>query len=139
MRNKNRNRFYQGFFALGLGLSILALWHLLFIWWKPAEYQIDIIAGTGKIGIRISDHPVATELAEALGGAVSGTSANLSGKPPCKNASEVLSSVGGNVDLILDGGETPGKIGSTILDVTTQPPLILREGIVAKENLEKFY
>ena len=97
-----------------------------------------LTAGTGKIGIRISDHPVATGLANAIDGAVSGTSANVSGKPPCKSASEVLTSVGEYVDLILDGGETPGEIGSTILDVTMQPPRILREGIISKENLERF-
>jgi tRNA A37 threonylcarbamoyladenosine synthetase subunit TsaC/SUA5/YrdC len=40
------------------------------------------------------------------------------------------------VNLILDGGETTGKIGSTVLDVTVHPPRILREGMVAKEQLE---
>jgi len=95
-----------------------------------------LTAGTGKIGVRLSSHPVATSLARALGGGITGTSANLSGKPACRSAQEVLEAFGDALDLILDGGETEGKIGSTILDVTVDPPRILREGMVDREKLE---
>ncbi len=95
-----------------------------------------LTGGTGKIGIRLSSHPVATALTRAIGVPISGTSANISGEPPCRNAQEVLSCLGEMVNLILDGGETTGKIGSTVLDVTVHPPRILREGMVAKEQLE---
>lgn len=95
-------------------------------------------AYTGKIGIRLSSHPVATELVKAVGVPITGTSANISGQPACVNAVEVLHSLGEGVDLILDGGATKGAPGSTILDITVTPPKILRQGIVGREQLRAF-
>ncbi|MCK5724807.1 MAG: Sua5/YciO/YrdC/YwlC family protein, partial [Gammaproteobacteria bacterium] len=54
------------------------------------------------------------------------------------NAGEVSASFKEWVDLILDGGATTGKIGSTVLDITVHPPKILREGMVQKSALEKY-
>lgn len=96
-----------------------------------------LTAGTGKIGIRLTSHPVAAALAQAVGGPISGTSANRSGQPACRTAQEVLQSLGKAVDLILDGGETGSRIGSTVLDVTVEPPRILREGAVSKRILQR--
>lgn len=97
-----------------------------------------LTAETGKIGIRLSSHPIATALAGAAGVPITGTSANISGQPGCIRAGEVAKSLGEAVDLILDGGETKGGKGSTILDVTVDPPKVLREGIVELGQLEKF-
>ena len=97
-----------------------------------------LTAGTGKIGLRLSNHPLATALARAIGAPVTGTSANISGTPPCCSAKEVLVSFGEDIDLIIDGGETAGGIGSTILDVTVDPPQILRNGMVQSRQLERF-
>ncbi len=97
-----------------------------------------LTAGTGKIGIRLSSHLVATTLTRVLGSPITGTSANVSGKPACCNAQEVLTALGSRVDLILDGGEATGKIGSTVLDVTVEPPSILREGVISRHRLERF-
>ncbi len=97
-----------------------------------------LTAGTGTIGIRLSSHPIATELAKAVSVPITGTSANISGQPACLNAREVFDSLGKEVDLILDGGVTKGGKGSTILDVTVVPPIVLREGIVGREMLNKF-
>lgn len=97
-----------------------------------------LTAGTGKIGIRLSSHPIATELAKGVGMPITGTSANISGQPACLNAREVFDSLGKEVDLILDGGVTKGGKGSTILDVTVAPPRVLREGIVGREMLKEF-
>ena len=94
-----------------------------------------LTAGTGKIGIRLSSHPVATGLAEVAGLPITGTSANVSGEAACIEAREVLDSLGEAVDVILDGGKTEGGKGSTILDVTVTPPRILREGMVDRESL----
>jgi L-threonylcarbamoyladenylate synthase len=96
-----------------------------------------LTAGAGKIGIRLSSHPVATALTRSIGAPITGTSANISGEPPCRTAQEVLQSLGEKADLILDGGKTEGKIGSTVLDVTVDPPQILREGLVPRRQLEK--
>ena len=95
-----------------------------------------ITAGTEKIGIRLSSHPVAASLARAVGGPITGTSANLSGEPPCRSAQEVLAQLGERVDMILDGGITTGKSASTVLDVSVTPPRILREGLVSREKIQ---
>ncbi len=95
----------------------------------------SLTAGTGKIGIRLSSHPVPRELAKAVGAPITGTSANRSGQPACSTAEEVMEAVGEDIDLILDGGKTPGGKGSTVLDVTVDPPVVLREGIVSRGEL----
>jgi L-threonylcarbamoyladenylate synthase len=97
-----------------------------------------LTANTGKIGVRLSSHPIATALTKGLGLPITGTSANISGRPACRNAQEILSSFGRGVDLILDGGETEGEISSTVLDITVHPPQILREGMIQRSRLEKF-
>ena len=94
-----------------------------------------LTGGTEKIGIRLSSHPVATALTRAIGEPVTGTSANISGEPPCRNADEVRRSLGKGVDLILDGGETREELGSTVLDVTVDPPRILRQGMVPQGEI----
>ena len=104
---------------------------------KPG-LPVLLTGGTGKIGIRLSSHPVPTRLAKIAGVAITGTSANLTGAPPCERAEEVLEALGSQVDLILDGGKTAGGKGSTVLDVTLTPPAILREGIVPRERLRPF-
>ena len=96
-----------------------------------------LTAGTGKVGIRISSHPVAHALSKSLPVPITATSANISGMPPCTAADQVLECLGAHIDLILDGGPTRGKCPSTILDVTMDPPVIIREGIIkAKEIIE---
>jgi L-threonylcarbamoyladenylate synthase len=97
-----------------------------------------LTAGSGKIGVRLSSHPVATTLVERTGVPLTGTSANISGRPPCTSAEDVRSSLGRGVDLILDGGKTRGGMGSTILDVTLIPPRIIREGLISQAQLKDF-
>ena len=103
---------------------------------KPNLPQ-ELTAGTGKIGVRLSSHPVPTALAQAVGGPITGTSANISGQPACSSAKEVLQNLGEVVDLILDGGETAGGKGSTVLDVSVDPPVLVREGMVGREQIRK--
>lgn len=90
----------------------------------------NLTAGTGKIGIRMPIHPVARQLLRRSGVPVTGTSANLSGRPACASTRHIDHPVRQKVDMILDAGELKGGIGSTIVDVTTSPPSILREGFV---------
>jgi L-threonylcarbamoyladenylate synthase len=98
----------------------------------------SLTAGTGKIGVRLSSHPVPRALAEAVGAPITGTSANRSGHPSGSTAEEVMEAVGEGIDLILDGGSTPGGKGSTVLDVTVDLPVVLREGMVSREELKQF-
>jgi L-threonylcarbamoyladenylate synthase len=78
----------------------------------------ELTAGRGKVGIRVSSHPIANGLSREVNLPITATSANLSGTPPCVNADQVAGLFGDDLDLILDGGATEGKNASTILDVT---------------------
>ena len=89
-----------------------------------------LTGGTGKIGIRLSSNVIASQLTKILSNPVTATSANLSGTKECSSADEVINCLGDKVDAVIDGGRTPGGLGSTIVDVTTDPPTILREGII---------
>jgi L-threonylcarbamoyladenylate synthase len=108
---------------------------LTIIFKASPEVSHLLTAGTGKIGIRLSSHPVATALANKLGHPITATSANLSGKHECTSADEVIQGIGDQIDAVMDGGQTPGGSGSTIIDVTTDPPAILREGVIPKHKL----
>ena len=86
---------------------------------------------TGTVGIRQSPHPLASRLLSAFGGPITATSANRSGAPPATTAAEVLDSFGAEIDLILDGGPTPGGAGSTLVGCDRKQQLrCLREGQV---------
>ena len=90
----------------------------------------EITAGTGTVGVRMpADHEV-RELVRACGGALTATSANPSGSEPARSAQEVLDYFGDRVDLIVDGGEVTATSPSTVLDVTTSPPRVVREGAI---------
>lgn len=95
-----------------------------------------ITGGTGKIGIRVSSHPVAAALTRILHGPVTGTSANLSGRPACRSGDEVMRQLGRQVDVIIDSGGTTGKEASTVLDVSVNPLRILRQGMISQEQIE---
>jgi L-threonylcarbamoyladenylate synthase len=90
-----------------------------------------LTAGTGKIGIRLPGHPVAAALVNALQTPVTGTSANLSGSPGCRRIEDLEFQIADRLDLILDAGPLTGGRGSTVVDVTADPPKVLREGEVS--------
>ena len=96
-----------------------------------------LTAGSGKIGLRVSSHPGAGGIVQILKRPLTATSANLSGAPECVNASEVALQLGDKIDAIIDLGTTPGAKGSTIIDVTSNPPTILREGTISRKTIEK--
>lgn len=96
-----------------------------------------LTAGSGKIGLRVSSHPIAREIVQKLKKPLTATSANLSGAPECTRASEVAEQIGDIIDAIVDGGETQGGKASTLIDVTCDPPVILREGAISRKTIEK--
>lgn len=89
----------------------------------------EILSPLPTIGVRIPDHPDAIALLRQIG-PLAVTSANLSGHPNTSTAEEVFAQIGERVDLILDGGKTPGGVPSTVVDLTGDSPKILREGPV---------
>jgi L-threonylcarbamoyladenylate synthase len=89
-----------------------------------------LTAGTGTIGVRVPGHPLARALVAAAGVPVTAPSANPSGAPAPRTAAEVVAGLGDRVDLVLDGGPTAGGPPSTVVDLTVEPPRVLRAGAV---------
>jgi len=96
-----------------------------------------LTAGSGKIGIRLPAHPVARALVAAVGRPITGTSANVSGRPGCSRIAALDAAIDGSADMTLDAGDLAGGAGSTVVDVTQQPPVILRSGAVADDVIWK--
>lgn len=96
-----------------------------------------VIGGGRTVGVRLSPHPIASGLAREAGVPIVATSANLSGHPAPSSALEVDRAIGGSVDLILDGGVTRGGSASTVLDLTVDPPRVVRSGAVPIHEVEK--
>lgn len=92
--------------------------------------------GLDTVAVRMPSDPIAAELIRAAGGFVSAPSANTSGRPSPTTAEHVLADLGGKIDMILDGGAVDIGVESTILDMTVDPPMILRPGAVTAEMFE---
>lgn len=95
----------------------------------------DVISPNQTVGVRMPDHPFALRLLNEIG-PLAVSSANLSGADNTTTASEVMSQLKGRVDLILDGGVTPGGIPSTVVDCTGINLSILRPGPLTLDELE---
>jgi L-threonylcarbamoyladenylate synthase len=100
-----------------------------------AEVLQELTAGSGKIGLRVPGSAVTRSLLRAIGTALTGTSANLSGKQSPRTANEVIDELGDAVDLVVDGGETEARLPSTVVDVCGHEPVIIREGAVERALL----
>lgn len=101
---------------------------------KPSFNSLAL-AGSDRIGIRLPGHALTIELIRQAGTPITGTSANLHGRPAALTAAEVRSQMGTNVDFIIEGDACPGGIESTIIDVTVNPPVVVREGIIPLEDI----
>ncbi len=96
-----------------------------------------VLGGGRTVGVRLSPHPIAAALARAAGGPIVATSANRSGQPAPSTAVEVERALGDAVDLILDGGPTRGGLASTVLDLVSDPPRVIRSGAVPVQEVER--
>jgi len=92
------------------------------------------LSPTPTIGLRVPDHPFTRAMLQETG-PLAATSANRSGDPSALTAAQVQSQLGTQVDLILDGGRSPGEVASTVLDCTGDKPVILREGPLPWEDI----
>jgi len=95
----------------------------------------NLTAGTNKIGIRLPGHNIAYKLVKAADSPITGTSANLSGSAGCFQINDLDEKIVDSVDLILDAGPLKGGAGSTIVDVTGEAPLILRQGELPAKDI----
>jgi L-threonylcarbamoyladenylate synthase len=94
----------------------------------------EVVSASSTVGVRVPDHEVARALLR-LAGPLAVTSANRSSQPSPTSAQEVLDQLGGRIPLILDGGQTPGGVPSTLVDCTGDEIQVLREGPLTKELL----
>jgi L-threonylcarbamoyladenylate synthase len=93
------------------------------------------VAADGTVGVRVPRHPIALGLVRAVGGALATTSANLSGRGSIADPAQVLEQLGGRIVLLLDAGQAPGGMESTVVDFTQQPPVVLRAGAIGIDDL----
>ncbi len=121
--------------AAGKFMEIFWPGSLTIVFKARADVPSCLTAKTGKIGIRIPEHPVTVKLVAALDRPLTGTSANLSGEPGADCIADLPSEIITSVDMVVDSGKLKGGIGSTVVDVTTSPPTVIREGEVLKEEL----
>ena len=101
---------------------------------KP-EVAASVSAGLPSVAVRMPENKIALALIRSAGIPIAAPSANASGRPSPTSAAHVLEDLDGRIDLILDGGATSIGIESTVLDVTTDPPMILRPGAITREML----
>jgi len=94
-----------------------------------------LTAGGTTVAVRCPAHPTPRALIHALGTPLAATSANLSGQPAPTTAAEVARQLAGRLPLILDGGVCPVGVASTLVDLTSDPPRLLRAGAIPAEAL----
>jgi L-threonylcarbamoyladenylate synthase len=103
---------------------------------RRSERVSDFVTGgLPTVGLRVPGHPVAQQLLRAFGGPIAAPSANRFGRVSATCAEHVIEELAGRVDLILDGGPCEVGLESTIIDVTSQSPSILRPGAVTAEQV----
>jgi len=103
----------------------------------PGPLTLVLVAPRrGTIAFRVPANDLARQLIAASGGGLPVTSANRSGEPDARTAEEVMAQLEGRIALVLDGGPTSGGLVSTIVDCTTDPVRILREGAIGIGEIE---
>ena len=102
---------------------------------KRAEIPDRTTGGLDTVGVRLPDSPIAIELIRLAGVPVAAPSANLSGSPSPTKADHVIADLQGKVDIILAGPDSHVGIESTVVDMTVEPPQVLRPGIVSADDL----
>lgn len=102
---------------------------------RSADVPDEVTAGLATVAVRVPAHPVARALLDAAGLPIVAPSANRFSHPSPTRAAHVVADLGDDVDLIIDGGESDIGIESTVLDLTTSPPVVRRPGAVTLEML----
>ena len=94
-----------------------------------------LTGGTGRVGIRLVEHPVTRCLVRSLGRPITATSANLSGQPGCRRTEDLQPAILAASDLVLDAGPLEPGLGSTVVDVQPNIVQVLREGSLSVEDI----
>jgi L-threonylcarbamoyladenylate synthase len=96
----------------------------------------NLLGNGNTIGVRFPNSQVASQLMCKTGKPITATSANVSGSTECRSGKELLNVLGDKLDLVLDGGESPGGKASTIIDTSCFPPKLIRVGEIDREKVE---
>jgi L-threonylcarbamoyladenylate synthase len=105
---------------------------------RPSLFPSGMLGPGGSLAMRVPGTPWLRECVRRLGAPVTATSANLSGETEISRPEDAVALFEGNVDLIVDGGPTPGGLASTIVDLTSAPPRLVRAGAVPEAALRRF-
>jgi L-threonylcarbamoyladenylate synthase len=127
-------RYYAHLNRIARRLAMLFLPGPLTLILSVLPQLVSPVAHKGKIGIRVSPAPVIQMITEEIAVPLTATSANLSGSPELGSIGEISQTLGGSVDLYLDGGMLTGS-PSTVVDCTVDPPQILRHGAIEQEKI----
>ena len=98
---------------------------------------LKVTGNTGRVALRWADSRIVTALIEAVGGPVTGTGANLSGRPSCTNVDQLVEQLGDRLPLILDAGDTGGTVGSTIVRIEGDTWSIARQGALPDTEIQR--
>jgi L-threonylcarbamoyladenylate synthase len=104
-----------------------------------ASFPKGLITNTGKVGIRISSHPIASAIVRTFGKPLTTTSANLSDFPASLNVKHIKKYFGEKIPCIVDGGECEPSRGSTVVDVGAETMRIIREGVIPADEVIKCF
>ncbi|MBE5864019.1 MAG: threonylcarbamoyl-AMP synthase [Lachnospiraceae bacterium] len=104
---------------------------------KSDLIPLETTGGLDTVAVRLPSHPGARSMIEYAGGFVAAPSANLSGRPSPTTAKYVVEDMNGRIEMILDGGEVGIGLESTIVDLTVNPPQILRPGFITSDMLKE--
>ncbi len=110
---------------------------LTIIFEKKEVVPAIVSANLPYVALRMPSHPCALALLREANVPIVAPSANLSGRPSPTKAEHVREDLRGKISCILDGGQVPIGIESTVIDMTTEPPTLLRPGKITKEEIEK--
>jgi L-threonylcarbamoyladenylate synthase len=100
---------------------------------------LKVTGNSGRVALRWADSRITTALIDAVGGPITGTSANLSGRPSCTNAEQIVQQLGNSLPLILDAGDTGGVLASTIVRIDDDEWSIIREGALADSEIRRVF
>jgi L-threonylcarbamoyladenylate synthase len=106
---------------------------------KKSDISDVLTAGNHTVAVRMPNHQLALDLIKNVGSPLTGTSANSYGGTDPTHAYIVKEQIGSRVDMILDGGICPMQGASTILDVSSQPPKLIRQGVLSYEELRRVF
>jgi L-threonylcarbamoyladenylate synthase len=104
---------------------------------RRKDFQSDALAGLDTVALRQPESKIARSIIEGVGAPVTGTSANRSGGRDPVSPAEVRRQLGDEVDLLVDGGDCPVGVASAIVDCTSEPPRILREGAISAAAIDE--